>query len=258
MKKSLFRGFVRCSFNTEKNCLDENTISSAEVFFGLTEDFTRAISSLSGFINKDDQRKAESQHNSEDKTTILICYTLLRQILAKRLGINPYEVIYTVSEKGKPGIEGDKLYFNISHTRDAFAVAISEYSPIGIDLEKISKNISFEPIVKRFFSVEEAAFIFSSERKSRELFFLLWTRKEALLKSFGTGILPYISHIDVFRPVNFIEKNQDEDLMDISLSNHHYIYSRKLKEYYLSVALPQKADIILYRVGEKDLNTFIQ
>jgi phosphopantetheine--protein transferase-like protein len=258
MKLLSFSGYVRCSFNSDIKGPVNDTLSSAEAFFGLTKDFSKEFSSISGFINRDDQIKAARQHNSEDKRTILICYTLLRRILSRRLNIKPEEVTYIISEKGKPGIQQDKLNFNISHTRDAFAFAISESAPIGIDLEKVNKNISFEPIVKRFFSQEEAGFIFSSEIKSRELFFLLWTRKEALLKSFGTGILPYISNIDVFRPVNILEKNQNEELMDISLANHYYIYSRKLEEYFLSVALTEKAEIILNRISGEDLNTLIQ
>jgi 4'-phosphopantetheinyl transferase len=233
-------------------------MSSAEAFLGLTKDFSRDIPCLSDYINMDDLIRSERQHNDADKQTILICYTLLRQILAKRLNIKPDEVSYVISDKGKPGFPGDKLYFNISHTRDAFAFVISKYSPVGIDLEKVNSHIPFETIVKRFFTPGESGFIFKSEKRSRDLFFLLWTRKEALIKSFGTGILPYISSVEVFRPVNYIEKNLDEDLKDIPLADHYYIYSRKLKEYYLSVALAQKATIILKQVAGKDLTTLIQ
>ena len=253
-----FEGYVRCSFDPDEKRDNEDVFSSVEVYYGLTEDFKTELFNLQGYINKDDQLRAERQHNSTDKKTILICYTMLRQILAGKLGINPADVKYTVSEKGKPRIAGDEVYFNITHTRDAFALAVSESSPVGIDLEKVNKNFSFEPVVKRFFSVEEAGFILNPDVESRELFFMLWTRKEALLKSFGTGILPHISHIEVFRPVNTIERQQDDELADVSLTNHHYIYSRKLNDYYLSVAVNQKAEIVLTKLEEKMVDTFFQ
>jgi 4'-phosphopantetheinyl transferase len=258
MDFTTFKGYVRCSFDPDKTSDNEDVLSSLEVFYGLTEDFSPELFNLPVHINKDDQLRAERQHNATDKKTILICYTMLRQILARKLGITPGEVTYTVAEKGKPGIAGDALYFNISHTRDAFALAVSESSPVGIDLEKVNRNFSFVPIVKRFFSEEEAGFILNHEVESRDLFFMLWTRKEALLKAFGTGILPHISHIEVFRPVNIIVRQQDDDLADVALSNHHYIYSRKLNDYYLSVAVNQKAEIVLTTLNDKMAHTFFQ
>ncbi len=250
--------FVRCSFYPEGKTVSNDIVSTAEVFFAKTKDFSSGISSLKRYINKDDQLKADRLRNSEDKKTNLICYTLLRMILSKRLNKNAHDISYLNGINGKPGIKDDSLFFNISHTKDSFAIAISEHSYIGVDLEDLNKPLKFEPIIKRVFSGKEGEFILKSTGKSRNRFFLLWTRKEALLKAIGTGIIPHLSQIEVFRPVNLINRNSIDDLVDVSVSDQHYIYSRKLYNYYLSVALPQKAKIVIHHLDEKFLNTYFQ
>lgn len=253
-----FSGFVRCSFYPELIPVSKSRVSIAEVFFALTKDFSSGSSYLSRNINKDDQLKADRFIRSKENETNLICYTLLRAILSKKLNKDPHEITYLNGSYGKPGIKDDLLFFNISHTRNSFAIAISEHCSIGIDLEELNENIKFEPIIKRFFSEEEYNYILNSKRKSRDRFFLLWTRKEALLKSIGVGIIPQLSHIEVFRRVNLIHRNSVGNLADVSASGQHYIYSGKMDTYYLSIASPQKVKIILHHLNENNLETYIK
>jgi phosphopantetheine--protein transferase-like protein len=258
MSKATFSGFVRCSFYPAENPVSDTMFSTAEVFFGQTEDFPSGISSLNGFINKDDQLKAGRLFNSEDRKTVLICYTMLRMILSKKLNMNPHEISYLFGTHGKPGLKGDPLFFSISHTRNSFSFAISDNYYIGLDVEEINRDINFETIIRRFFSGNEGEYILNSKGNSRDRFFLLWTRKEALLKAIGTGIIPQLSNIEVHNPVNLIERNSIDDLKDASIFNHHYIYSKKLQNYYLSVAFPREAKISLYNLNEKNINTYFQ
>lgn len=253
-----FSRFVRCSFYHVENPVSDAMLSTAEVFFGQSEDFASGISPINGYINKDDQVKAGRLSNAEDRKTVLICYTLLRMILSKKLNIDPDEISYLYGIHGKPAIKGDPLFFNISHTRNSFSFAISEYFYIGLDVEEINRDINFESIIRRFFSGDEGEYILNSKGKSRERFFLLWTRKEAFLKAIGTGIIPQLANIEVHNPVNLIERNSIDDLKDASISNHHYIYSKKLQNYYLSVALPQESKISMYNLNEKNINSYFQ
>lgn len=230
-------------------------ISTAEVYFGQTKDFISGLSSFTRYLNKVDQLKANRLQNSEDKKTRLICYTLLRMILSKRLNKDPNGIIFLKGASGKPVIKDASLFFNISHTRDSFAFAISEHSSIGVDLEDLNKLSDFETIIKKIFSGKECEFIHKSTTKSRNNFSLLWTRKEALLKAIGTGIIPLLSQIEVCKSLNIINRNAIPDLEDISVSNQYYIYSRKLHNYYLSIALPQKTRVILKQLKENYLKT---
>jgi 4'-phosphopantetheinyl transferase len=256
MTLTTFTGFVRCSFYPEEYEVSDDIVAETEVFFGQTKDFNLDNSELPSHINKDDQLKTEKLRNIEDKKTVLICYTFLRMILSRKLNKNPQDIIYIEDINGKPGIKDNPIFFNISHTRDSFAIVISEQFNIGVDLEKVNRVMDIEAVIKRVFSREENEYILRSGGKAKNRFFLLWTRKEALLKAIGTGIISQLSHIEVFKPVNLINRDTIEGLANISFSSNYYIYSKKLGEYYLSVALPQKSEIILSRLNEKYAETY--
>jgi 4'-phosphopantetheinyl transferase len=236
----------------------DNKPSGADIYFGQTKDLSPEILFVSKCINRDDSIKAEKLHNSKDKYTTLVCYTLLRLILSSRLNRNPDEIYYRIGKKGKPELTDDSLFFNISHTTDSFVIAVSESCPVGVDLEDLNKQLNYMPIVKRFFSEEETEYILNNPEESKERFFLLWTRKEALLKAIGTGIIPHFSQIEVFRPENLIDRGALEDLADGSLSSQYFIYSKKLHNHFLSIALPHRTNITLSCLNKKYINTLLE
>ena len=77
------------------------------------------------------------------------------------------------------------IHFNISHCRNAIAIAISFSAPIGIDIEAIREYSPFS--LNRCFSKEEADYIKNSINPNKE-FFRLWTLKESYVKAIGLGM----------------------------------------------------------------------
>src|SRR4029079_11690195 len=61
--------------------------------------------------------------------------------------------------------------------------------PLGIDLERVDREIEIDDIARRYFSTAEADAIeaLAPERKLAA-FLRLWTCKEAVLKALGEGI----------------------------------------------------------------------
>ncbi len=258
MTSNTFPSSVRCSFYPEREMTTDLKHSGADIYFGQTKDLSPPIIFGSEYINKDDRIKAEKLHNIKNQETTLICYTILRMILSSRLKRKPDEILYRTGVKGKPELADNSLFFNISHTTDSFVIAISEFCPVGVDLEDLNKHLNYEPIVKRFFSEGEAEYILDDPRESRDRFFLLWTRKEALLKAIGTGIIPHFSRIEVFRSDNLIDRGTLEDLPDDSLSGQYFIYSGKLHNHYLSIALPHRTNITLNCLNKNYFDTLLK
>jgi len=91
-----------------------------------------------------------------------------------------------LSDFGKPFIEGGPE-FNISHSEDIVVLALTQHQGIGIDIEKI------RPVDKDDFAGELPEIISFYENHEAEqanhLFFECWTKKEAVLKGFGKGLL---------------------------------------------------------------------
>ncbi len=251
------RNRVIISFSPDENMEAGLPVQSAEVYFGRTGDFALESGSYKGLINKEDKLKADRVHRGKDNTTVLLCYTLLRLVLSGKLNKKPEDIIYRTGARGKPEIEEGNLNFNISHTASSFAFAISENPGIGIDLEELNDSMNFVPVVKRFFSAEEAEYILGSPGESRERFFLLWTRKEALLKGIGTGIVPHLSQIEVFRPSNHLDWTVITGNNEKWHYPRYFIYSGKLDNYYLSVAVPRESAIRFFRLNRKNAGQYL-
>jgi len=108
---------------------------------------------------------------------------------------------------------------------------------VGIDLEKLKQKTEIRSVIANYFSKEEQSFIYGSEAEISDRFFLLWTRKEALLKRIGTGIINDLNQISVSGPVNILKKDPFNNLAHESVLDVYYLYSLKLKDYYLSIAI---------------------
>lgn len=95
---------------------------------------------------------------------------------------------FPVSREGKPFLPDVKdLHFNLSHSGGELAVAFSR-NEVGFDIESKARRASYGAIARRFFNAAEARAVEEAGDQGREVFFRLWTAKEAVLKLEGTGI----------------------------------------------------------------------
>ncbi|WP_300691680.1 4'-phosphopantetheinyl transferase superfamily protein [Chryseobacterium sp.] len=86
----------------------------------------------------------------------------------------------------KPYLKNSDLHFNISHSKDIVTCIIAEF-PIGIDIEFTNPEINYMDFK---FQMTEAEFqeIYETEDKVKG-FFTYWTRKEAVIKAHGSGMM---------------------------------------------------------------------
>ncbi len=87
-------------------------------------------------------------------------------------------------KSGKPywvSKQGNILDFNISHSNTCVVVALSTRVKVGIDVERVRelKNLSFKMVM----SPEELSLI----QQTPNLFFKLWSKKEAVVKAANTS-----------------------------------------------------------------------
>ena len=86
---------------------------------------------------------------------------------------------------GKPFIEGCPVHFSISHASTLVAAAVSESSPVGVDVEPI--RTMREGFAARYFNEAEQHLIRTAKNPDEALL-RLWTAKEAVGKQRGTGL----------------------------------------------------------------------
>jgi 4'-phosphopantetheinyl transferase len=92
-----------------------------------------------------------------------------------------------VGKNGKPRLNADGIFYNLSHAGRRALCVISPYE-VGCDVEQIT-DLDLE-IAKRFFCPAEYELLLHApgDAARRELFFRLWTLKESFVKQLGTGM----------------------------------------------------------------------
>jgi 4'-phosphopantetheinyl transferase len=111
-------------------------------------------------------------------------------LLGPYTGREPASLEIRTGAHGKPELAGSGASFNLSHSGDLalLAVALGDLQ-LGIDVEESRPTRPLDRMADRFFSAAEAsayAMLPASERVAS--FYRLWTRKEAYLKAWGTGL----------------------------------------------------------------------
>ena len=133
---------------------------------------------------------------SKDRIRYIVRTAMLRQILSRYLNIAPTRMSFNYGEFGKPFLDSRRLnpeirnlHFNLSHSDDAALIAISGAGPIGIDVERIRGNMNIDGLAAHCFTSEERSALEPLQGDAAvDLFFRLWTAKEAYVKAIGRGL----------------------------------------------------------------------
>ena len=150
---------------------------------------------ISLLISTDKKAKLDNYKSDIDKKLGLYADLLVRAAIHQDLNIENNDIVFGVDSYGKPLLENNRDYrFNISHTHNMIAVAISN-NPVGVDVEKIRE--SDHRIEKRFFAEHELKYIYKSQDNTNERFFEIWTKKEAYIKYTGKGLSVPLYSFDV-------------------------------------------------------------
>ncbi|MED0669612.1 4'-phosphopantetheinyl transferase superfamily protein [Aneurinibacillus aneurinilyticus] len=143
------------------------------------------FNSLISNVSKEKQQTLFRYVNVKDAYRSLLGELLVRKYLIQILNIPNEKISFRKNEYGKPFVDFG-IHFNISHSGDWVACAISNY-PVGIDIERISE-IDIK-IAEQFFHENEYIWLLSKEQNSQVAsFFELWTIKESYIKAIGKGM----------------------------------------------------------------------
>ena len=145
-------------------------------------------------------------YKNKNEQQLRICGKLmLLQLLnesdkIKDCGLNDIQY----DEYNKPFFK-ENFHFSISHSEDFVLCAAAKQNRMGIDVEKI-KLIDVR-LLKNIFSLDEWLSI-EQENYNLNYFYYLWTRKEAVLKAIGKGVVEEMEKIEVLKDIIFYESQQ--------------------------------------------------
>ncbi|PID77903.1 MAG: hypothetical protein CSB21_02930 [Deltaproteobacteria bacterium] len=158
---------------------------------------------FAGFLSSDEVKKARSLKIENDRLLFIISRSILRFLISGYLEKEPDKICFSYGDKGKPEIilSKDEPYFsfNLSHSGDIILICFSKFSHCGIDVEKFRKIKNFKLIVQKYFHSEEKDFLNCLPRNLQEdMFFKIWTLKEAYIKAHGLGAGKSFESFSVF------------------------------------------------------------
>jgi 4'-phosphopantetheinyl transferase len=141
-------------------------------------------------LSEDERRRAERLLGADRRRQFANARAALRVLLGRYLEGVPEAVELRLGRNGKPELPHTELSFNLSHSGDLALLAVASAGTVlGIDLEEVSTARPLDRMAQRFFSTVEAARYASLSPPERAgAFYRLWTRKEAYLKAWGTGL----------------------------------------------------------------------
>jgi 4'-phosphopantetheinyl transferase len=136
-------------------------------------------------ISDQDKKRASLFAKENDRNLFITAHYALDSILKDVFHISP---IILVDQYGKPFIKGHPIQFNISHTENRVLLGFSQ-NAIGIDIEKITALPDLDLLIEYSMHPDEIYFLNAQEPLHKlQLFYRLWTKKEALVKAMGIGL----------------------------------------------------------------------
>ena len=144
------------------------------------------------WLSTDERLRAQNFARPELRSEFVIAHAALRSILCQYCGLPPERICFKLNNYGKPALEYAEslpVEFNLTHSAGLSLIVVSQCE-VGIDLERYRIQTDPLELGRSIFSPIELELLETLPKLDQQrVFFDLWTRKEALLKAIGCGLL---------------------------------------------------------------------
>lgn len=195
-----------------------------------------AFSACWDLLSPEETKFAARHHFVKDLREFVVTRAVLRQILARYTGQSPAGLIFESSPSSKPALQGaGSPHFSVSHCSDLALLAFARFR-IGIDVEQVRPGNFWQEMIGQYLSPQEHAYLEALPARSRtSALFRVWTRKEAVLKAVGTGLL-YPPH-----QVNVLPENKEPSTVNL-LGRNWFVRQLSAPERYAAAAAIEAPD----------------
>jgi 4'-phosphopantetheinyl transferase len=169
--------------------------------------------------------KASKYHFKKDYAIFVFTRYLIRQYLARYLGVSADQLSFAYNAFGKPSLPPEinsiGINFSISHSGSLIVIAFSRADNIGVDIELI-QEIKIDDLKNQgLLSKNEVSYLETlDDLKSQYAFYKIWTAKEAVSKAIGMGLSMNYSMMETREDFSFLKlRNSAGDEMKYFLRN---------------------------------------
>ena len=154
-------------------------------------DFGRDLADpLFAVLSAEERAIAAGFRHPADGLRSAVTRAALRILLGAELGVAPDSLGFVRSERGRPALARSDLDFNVSHSGDHALIALSRRRRVGVDVELRRVDWDWSPLGRLALGVEDRRHVDAEHQATwrADVFYAVWTAKEALLKAEGSGI----------------------------------------------------------------------
>jgi 4'-phosphopantetheinyl transferase len=147
---------------------------------------------LEQILSPDERIRSDCLLSSEKRASFTAGRAALRLILAKYLKVNPGEIRFKYSGKGKPSLTGSNhtsdFRFNVSHSGRWMILGVCKNAELGVDIEGVRPVQKTWALEKLFTEDDREHFAGLPENEKEAMFIAAWTEMESAAKVNGDGV----------------------------------------------------------------------
>lgn len=236
--------------------------------FATLEDLSSRQHELEVLLDRHERDRAARFVHDKDRLRYVLGHGFMREVLSAASGVPANGIDFTRGPFGKPSMDGADFHFNFSDTKDAVLIGIGP-EELGVDLETMERRVDHERVAVHYFTPEEVREMERASAKaqvsrakvqgggdaapaseeSKRRFLEFWTRKEAVLKASGVGIMDDLKVLHVQDGVHRVDIAHDEfvrmasaqyHISTFALGTSHVISVASSAERPLTLTLPRR------------------
>lgn len=207
------------------NPAQPQTLEESDVHVWLVDNSCVEIAATEhSVLDQDELTRAARFKFDIHRQRFIASHTALRHILSAYLDVPPQTIQYAINKQGKPFLTHDsQWHFNLSHSENFALVAVSKHE-VGVDIEIIADRDEMQ-LAKRFFATAEYQWLTSlPQDQMQNAFFQIWSRKEAIIKATGLGLVQLGLETFVTTPIDDT-LCQLPELHMASIPKSYYLYN---------------------------------
>jgi 4'-phosphopantetheinyl transferase len=152
--------------------------------------WTDHASSAEDLLDTGERGRAARFRFEHDRVRYVLAHAVWRVAIGVCVGVDAARVPLVSTQTGQPQLPGTGLSTSQSHSGRWVAIAICAAATVGVDIERSPPRIALDELIPTMCTPGEMSALKKLAASAREPALMdLWTRKEALLKAFGVGLI---------------------------------------------------------------------
>ncbi|MBK7086591.1 MAG: 4'-phosphopantetheinyl transferase superfamily protein [Flavobacteriales bacterium] len=221
------------------------------LWFSTLAELVPRATALEALLDNEEIARADRFRFAPDRDRFVLGHGLLRSLIGRYLNVDGAALRIQRGPFGKPFLDDTELRFNLSDTKDALVLAVAWDHELGVDIETITRRADHEAVAHHYFTPDEVERIQvagagagASDLAAKRYFLDLWTRKEAVLKASGVGIMEDLHALRVLDGHNELIIQQ-EDFLKYAAEVYHVQSLACGPEHLISVATERPMEVRL-------------